>query len=214
MSSRQRKILLLSILGVLLAVVVYRQLPAPAAAPAPVQPRDLEDRLAAEEDGWVPAATRPASRQRRGESEEVTTVSDLAVELLEARTGEYSPGRNPFAFYVAPRPQPVRTGPTPEELEAQRRAREAELAAKRAAEQVPEGPSPPEITYAYLGSFGPQSRPIAVFTDGETIVNALVGDLLDGKFRVVDIGYESVALAYVDFPDLPAERIPVGLEGL
>lgn len=213
MSSRQRKILLLSALGVLLAILLYRQLPSPSSE-EPARPRDLEDRLAAEDDGWVRASNRPASRQRRGEGQAMESVADLAVDLLEGRTGEYTPGRNPFAFYVPPRPEPVRTGPTPEELEAQRRAREAELAAKRAAEQVPQGPSPPEISFAYLGSFGPQNRPIAVFTDGESIINALVGDLLDGKFRVVDIGYESVALAYVDFPDLPAERIPVGLEGL
>jgi hypothetical protein len=37
-----------------------------------------------------------------------------------------------------------------------------------------------------------------------------VGDVLEDQFIVSHIGYESVDIKYVDFPDLPARRLPVG----
>lgn len=144
----------------------------------------------------------------------------LDVDALSATPRDYSPGRNPFD-YGEPPPPP---GPTPEEL-----ARRAELEAerRRAAEEArradeerdrqlaenpppPPKPQPPDFGLRYLGSFGPESRRIAVFTDGEEIYNALVGDVLAGQFVVHDIGYESVAIAFVDFPDEPPRRFAIG----
>ena len=72
------------------------------------------------------------------------------------------------------------------------------------------GPQPPPIDLDYLGSFGPARRKIAVFSDGETIHNAMAGEILAGKFIVHQIGYESVDLKFVGFPEVPAERLPAG----
>ena len=60
----------------------------------------------------------------------------------------------------------------------------------------------------YLGSFGPPEKRLAVFTDGKTIHNALEGEVLDNKFIVAHIGYESVDIQFVGFPDVarPAAR--------
>jgi hypothetical protein len=74
----------------------------------------------------------------------------------------------------------------------------------------PPKPQPPPIDVQYLGSFGSPESPIAVFSDGEEIHNLRVGEVIEGKFRVVRIGYESVDLAYVNFPEEPAARLPVG----
>jgi hypothetical protein len=49
-----------------------------------------------------------------------------------------------------------------------------------------------------------------VFSDGETIINALQGDVLDGKFIIASIGYESVDVKFVGFPDEPARRLAAG----
>jgi hypothetical protein len=49
-----------------------------------------------------------------------------------------------------------------------------------------------------------------VFSDGKTIYNALRGEILHGKFQVHAIGYESVDLTFVGFPDVPPERLAVG----
>jgi hypothetical protein len=75
---------------------------------------------------------------------------------------------------------------------------------------VPPKPQPPPVDVQYLGSFGSATAPIAVFTDGEEIFNVRQGEVIEGKFRVVRIGYESVDLSFVGFPDAPAERLPVG----
>jgi hypothetical protein len=74
----------------------------------------------------------------------------------------------------------------------------------------PPRPQPPPIDVEYLGSFGPPEAAIAVFTDGDEIHNLRLGDVIEGKFRVVRIGYESVDLAFVNFPEEPAARLPVG----
>ena len=68
-------------------------------------------------------------------------------------------------------------------------------------------PKPPVVDLKYLGSFGPETRKIAVFYDGSNIYNALAGDVLNGKFIVARIGYESVDLKFVGFPDTPAQRL-------
>jgi hypothetical protein len=74
----------------------------------------------------------------------------------------------------------------------------------------PLGPQPPPVDVTFLGSFGPPTRRIAVFTDGKTIYNAERGDTLSGKFVVHAIGFESVDLTFVGFPDVPPERLAVG----
>jgi hypothetical protein len=137
-------------------------------------------------------------------------VAELDVGRLAATPHDYSPGRDPFRYYVPPPkpvpPPPERTGPTAEELaalEAERQRRLREELANR-------GPQLPQIELTYLGSFGPPERPIAVFSDGEQIYNAVEGDVLQGQFLVAQIGYESVDLAYVQFPQEPPARLGVG----
>lgn len=143
-------------------------------------------------------------------------VAKLHLAALEAKPEDYKVGRDPFRF----------GGPSAAELaaqrEAERRRLEAEAARRRAlaeaqAQQAPQpvaaedpGPQPPPIDLTYLGSFGPEGRPIAVFVDGDDIYNAFVGDVVEGKFVVDHIGFESVDLKYVDFPDLPPQRLAVG----
>ena len=88
-----------------------------------------------------------------------------------------------------PRPTPVRVPPP---------------------ELPPAGPQPPALELTYLGWFGPKTRPIAAFTDGENLFVARRGEVLADHFRVLDIGLESVDVGFVDFPDVPARRLVVG----
>ena len=58
-----------------------------------------------------------------------------------------------------------------------------------------------------IGLFGPEENRLAVFKDGpDLIVNAGVGDELQGKFTVHTIDLKSVTIKYVGFPDTPATR--------
>ena len=51
---------------------------------------------------------------------------------------------------------------------------------------------------------------MAVLSDAEILVNALEGDVVKEKFIVHRIGYESVDLKFVGFPDAAPARIEVG----
>lgn len=144
------------------------------------------------------AAAKPATNE----------VVKLRLAQLENPPPEYRVGRNPFRFYDPPPPPP----PPPPRLSA------ADLAALRApvtnlpppTPPAPPKPQPPQIRFKFLGSFGPESARIAVFLDGENAINAQVGDIVLKKFRVAKIGYESADIEFVDFPDAPAQRLPVG----
>ena len=88
---------------------------------------------------------------------------------------------------------------------AERQAREAQaLAEKQRKDQPPPQPAPPPkappppINYKLVGYLGPQGRRIAVFLSGKDIVLARKGEVLDGKFKVLEMGPESVQMGYVD----------------
>ncbi len=148
----------------------------------------------------------PEARARR---EALAEVVEVRLEDLEAQPGSYTAGRDPFR-YGEPPPPPPPPPPTAEELaaEAARLAAERERLARLAEEAAK--PKPPPVTLRYLGSFGPEVRRIAVFSDGQTIYNALTGDVLEGKFIVARIGYESVDLGFVGFPEVPPQRLAAG----
>jgi len=195
MSEQQRRNLMLVLLAVLVVVAAWRFLPA----------------LLQDGGGGLGRSGRGGGAAAAGETARVVT---LDVGELSGDPRDYSPGRNPFTYYQKPPPPPP-PGPTPEELrqraEADRLRRE-ELERQRAdaPPPVPPKPQPPPFQLTYLGSFGPDNRRIAVFSDGEEIYNALVGDVLSNKFVVADIGFESVTITYVGFPDEPATRVGIG----
>lgn len=195
MSDERRRNLLLVLLAVLLLVAAWRFVPA----------------LLRDGGGGFGRAGRAAAGSPGGATVRVAT---LDVGELSGEARDYKPGRNPFT-YQQPPPPPRPPGPTPEELaaraEAERRRRE-EMANQQAQAQPsePPKPKPPPFQLTYLGSFGPKDRRIAVFSDGEEIYNALVGDVLNNKFVVADIGFESVTITYVGFPDEPATRVGIG----
>lgn len=145
----------------------------------------------------------------------------LPTEIVPVRTDRLVPdapaeleiGRDPFRY--RPLAPPAPPPPTPEELEAERLAREERerLGRERAEQAAREAaiPRPPEVTLRYLGSFGPRDRRIAVFedSDGSGVLNAREGQTLQGKFIVDKIGYESVDLRFVGFPDEPPRRLGI-----
>lgn len=69
---------------------------------------------------------------------------------------------------------------------------------------------PPPIDVDLMGIFGPESRRVAVFTDGQEIINALVDEVIKDKFIVSEIGYQSVEFRFVGFPDDERARIELG----
>jgi hypothetical protein len=137
-----------------------------------------------------------SSIRRAAEGVAVAEATTLDIAALEADSGEIEIGRSPFSFVVPPPPPPPPPRPAPPPVYVP--------------PPPPAGPQPPEVDLTYLGSFGRPERRIAVFTDGKTIFNATRGETLGGKFIVHAIGYESVDLRFVGFPDVPPERLAVG----
>ena len=132
----------------------------------------------------------------------ITDVEALQVDRLDPRSGAFEVGRNPFSYAsVAPPPPPppvrppvVAAPPPPPPVDT-----------------GPPVPTPPSPDYLkVLGTFGTRDSPIAAILSGEDILNVRKGDVIDGKFIVQDIGYESVTLGFVGFPQAAPTRVPLG----
>lgn len=186
MSEEQRKKALLAVLAVLLVFVGWRYLQ-PALA-------SLANSGGAGVLGQGDARSRDASFAEQ-------QVLALRMDDLEGVGGsaEYQPGRNIFrhALPPPPPPPPPYQPPPPPPPPVYR-------------PPPPSGPRLPEIDLVLLGVLGPERRRVAVFLNGETIINALEQDVVENKFIVHRIGYESVDLTYVGFPDVPPERLEIG----
>jgi hypothetical protein len=216
----KRQKVLLGVLGGLLLIMAWRYLKpvlggggdpgVTASAPVPYDPDTVD----------ASGAARPRPRARRGgePEEDPERVAELRLADLQRVPPGYRPGRDPWRFVDPPPPPPEPPpppppGPTPEQLRAMEEARlRAEEQARLAAEQraiEERKPKPPEFTLDYLGNIGSRNRRIAVFTDGKREYIAQEGQVLEGKFIVARIGYESVDIKYVNFPDEPAKRLAV-----
>jgi len=219
-----RQKVLLGLLGVLLAIVAWVYLvpgddDAPARGPrraaggfdadsgvsvAPLRPAPGAVAVAASGDAASGAAT----------AQNVQVVETLHLDALGRTPPGFSTGRDPWRFIEPPPPPPpVPKPPSAAELRARR---EAEEAARRLAEEQARlaaieaaKPKPPPFTWSYLGNFGPARQRIAVFTDGQRVWNARQGETLENKFIVTQIGYESVDIGFVGFPEVPPTRLAV-----
>jgi hypothetical protein len=173
---------------------------APAAARAPgAEP--------GEESAGRPRPTRVSHTARPGDR-----VAVLKMASLDHVATDPKAGRDPWRFVdPPPPPKPLVRAPTPAELREQELARQraAAAAAAAAAEaaRLAAIPKPPEFTMEYLGNFGPPDKKIAVFANGKRILNAQEGQVLEKEFIVARIGYESVDIKYVKFPEVQPKRI-------
>ncbi len=70
-------------------------------------------------------------------------------------------------------------------------------------------PKPPEISFKFVGSFGPKDHPIAVIQQGDEVFNARAGDTLFGKFVLRKVGYESIDVGFVGFDPNETRRLPI-----
>ncbi|HXO39860.1 MAG TPA: hypothetical protein VN999_00305 [Thermoanaerobaculia bacterium] len=225
---KQRQKVLLGVLVVLVLILawVYLVPGDDAAAPPPAIGRSAGP---IDSDAGVAAppapAPEPAPARRSAGGFAVVSASDAApgapqsveplrLAALSQVPASFTTGRDPWRFVEPPPPPPPKPRvPSAAELRAMREAEEARQ--RQLAEQarlkaiVDATPKPPPFTWTYLGNFGPTSQRIAVFTDGKRVWNARQGETLENKFIVAQIGYESVDIRFVGFPDVPPERLAV-----
>lgn len=150
--------------------------------------------------GWQymsesPSATpQPAAAGRRAPAADVPLPpADVALETLEgARPGPDDQGRNPFVFGA-------------------RQALDGDAGARRPVTRseappppvmLPPGPPPlAPIPFKFIGLVegAPGGKRIAVLSDSKgLVVHGTEGTIIDGRFRILAIGTESIDIAYAD----------------
>lgn len=197
--------------------------PADLGKPATATPSPLD-----EEKPAAPAAARgvrPVS---------VPGVEPVHLEWLDAQSGSFRSDRNLFAYKEPPPPPPPAPPPPPPDKDkdgipdfrdncpnvANPDQRDIDgngigTACEQKVEVPPPPPPPPKpvpppFTYKFIGTFGNAASPIATFVREDEVVNARVGDVIDGKFILRGIGIESVDIGFVGFPPDERQRIPLG----
>lgn len=194
-------VVLLAVLGGLLVFEVLPLLtggepaaPTPTAKVAPrpapaAPPRAAAGRANARAKELDISAAAAAASKGQGQVEEVH-LARLKQTEPEPTTGR----RNPFS--LAPEPKPA---PPPS-------AAAAAGPPVNSAPQVPAmtgpppPPPPPPITLKFFGvvSAGGKFGKVAALGDGKFVYHGREGEIIEGRYRIVKIGEESIQLEYVD----------------
>jgi len=140
-------------------------------------------------------------RQDEGRKNMALGIAPIVrMAALAARTEDYDPkGRNLFEYYTPPPPKrkvppPRVAAKTPPKVPVVRPVQRNQQNRKA----VNAGVTPPKINFKYIGFLGPKDSKIAVFEDGEGMLLARAGEIVDKEFTVVEFKYESVVMGYVD----------------
>lgn len=161
-------------------------------------------------------------------------VEPVRVDLLDADSGSYKSDRNIFSYYEPPPPPPppppappppppdqdkdgipdfrdncVSTA-NPDQQDIDRDGIGTVCEQTEETPPPPPEPVPPPFTYKFIGMFGNPRNPIATFARDGEIINARVGDVIEGKFILRGIGIESAEIGFVGFPPDKRQRIPLG----
>jgi hypothetical protein len=170
MEPERRQKILLGILAVLLAAyAVYWFLPAPAA----------------------PASGASNVRARGGAAgaNAGITAPDVHLEALESeRPQPGKGGRNLFRFQAKVAPAPAAVG------------RGGPIETPMTVDTTPAVPAVAPIALKFLGVMESPERAlkIAVLSDGRGVYRGSEGDIIEGRYRIVRIGVESIEMTHLD----------------
>lgn len=180
MATKPRQLATLVILIVLLAVLAVAQKDRLRWSPS-------SEQAAASTTAARPSGPRDAATTSPQAPDDGTVRLD---DLGSPRPAPEQAQRNPFRF-ESPR---VASPSIPDETIAPER-----LAVPT--RDVPIGPpSPPPITLKFIGLVDApgQTARIAVLSDGRNVFHGREGDIIDGRYRILHIGAESIEMMYVD----------------
>ncbi len=174
-AKQRRRIVAMAILAAALVVVlVYRG----------------RGQTAVSQPATSPAAPARGAQAAQRQAAQGAEVVDVGLEKLSAeRPHPVDDKRNPFRFQPKASPPPsgpqaARTGSTP--------GSEA---------SAPAGPpAPPPIALKFIGIVEApgQAGKLAVLSDGRNVFHGKEGDIIEGRYRIVRIGAESIEIAHVD----------------
>ena len=206
----KKQAILLAVLAVLLVLAVVRWRPgggAPAPSPsATVASRQGRSASAADDS---PAATAPAlpsrggSRGREVKPDDVPMIDPDDFKVRTPRDGSDTV-RDLFGVPSEPtkKPPPTPYPPPPPPGDAR-------FIGPLPAPGPTPTPRPPEITFKFVGTFGPKGHPIAVIQEGDKVYNVRAGDILFDKFVLRNVGYESIDIGFVGYSETESRRIGI-----
>ncbi|MDQ6893437.1 MAG: hypothetical protein M3167_12255 [Acidobacteriota bacterium] len=203
LGTRRQLYILLGLAVFLVAVVRWRSRPSPDPIVAGTAARGAAS--ASPEDDRPAAGPRARPETKKVSPEEVPIVTTRDLEPLRAQRSA-APGRNIFDQRPpTPVPPPTAT-PAPPPPPAPGSA--AFIGPLPPPPPTPT-PAPPEVSFKFIGTFGPKDRPAAVLVQGDQIVNARAGDVVFDRFIVRRVGYESVDVGFVGFRPTETRRIGI-----
>jgi hypothetical protein len=172
-SKRQREVALVVLAVVLVATIVWRVRSEAPSASAGVSRA---------------GASAQAPNQQAPKSKDSTAVD---IDALNAERPEpVDSDRNPFRFREKPPPPPP---PMP---------RPTSRTATAPVDAGPiEPPPPPPIPLKYIGVMkhdDPKVGRVAVLSDQRGVYHGREGEVIEGRYRILKIGVESIDLEYVD----------------
>jgi len=126
----------------------------------------------------------------QGELNFVARLPEIPLDELDSARPQFALGRNLFRYPPPPPPPP----PSPEELARLRREAE-ELARRRALEPPPK--VLPTIDFKFAGYVETPKGKIAALSRGDQILLAQEGEIVDRRFKIVRIGFESITVGFV-----------------
>jgi hypothetical protein len=132
----------------------------------------------------IQTAARPAQKAAAAS----TSPQPLQLDKLEPVEELPPTARDPFRFGVRPPPPPPPAPPyVPPPPQPPPRP------------VVPPGPVIPPITLKFIGRVvRPDRRVVATLSDGRQVFEATEGMIVDGRYRLLKIGEESLLIEYVD----------------
>lgn len=199
-SSRQA--ILFGVLAVvlLLAVVRWRPGASSSAAPSPASRRDRPETAAAGDEPVSPRSKRPSAKEVSPDEVPILSAQDFSTHTAHAAPDT---GRNLFDLREPTRPPPPTPFPPPPA------PGDARFVGPLPPPAPTPTPRPPEISFKFIGTFGPKKNPIAVIQQGDSIYNVRAGDVVFDKFVLRKVGYESIDVGFVGFPS--AEPVRIGI---
>jgi len=148
-----------------------------------------------------PAGSTPSSsnvaRPAAAPAGALAAPAPVKLEALNEAAADAAVGRNPFGFGVKPAPPPppsVRSFTPP----------------PAAPPPPPQPTGPPPIALKLIGMTQLATQTMVTLKEPTSgaLFNGVEGDVLDGRFRIVKVGVQSVILSYVD--GTGTRTIPLG----
>lgn len=167
-SERRNQLLLVTLVALLVLVVSFMYRRQPTTSELP------------------PASSNRTGGARAPSAPQSGGTPDVHLEALAAERSKPASGeRNLFRFKPKPPPPaPVVAAPAPV-----------------APSGPPPPPPPPPIPYKFVGlvEVPGQSKRIAVLSDGRNVpLHGREGDIIEGRYRIIRIGAESIEMEYID----------------